>query len=109
MYRDEETGLVLHDEGICIGCGCCVWNCPYGAVSFSSTKGVSQKCDSCLERRSGGLAPACVAACSMGALGWGGPAPEDEGWGRLRAPFLPDPERTEPTTLVCFLRKEGQP
>ena len=26
MYRDEEKGVVLHDDGRCIGCGCCVWN-----------------------------------------------------------------------------------
>ena len=107
MYRDEATGVVLHDDGLCIGCGCCVWNCPYGAVSFSKTKGVSQKCDSCIDRRSRGLAPACVAACSMGALRWDAPAPETEGWRQLRADFLPAPEQTEPTTAVRFRGEEG--
>ena len=106
MYRDEESGLVLHDEGICIGCGCCVWNCPYGAVSISLTRGVSQKCDSCLDRREAGLAPACVAACSMEALRWEDPAAAGEGWKRLAADFLPDSSRTEPTTAVRFLREE---
>ena len=32
MYRDETLGVALHDDGLCIGCGACVWNCPYGAV-----------------------------------------------------------------------------
>ena len=48
MHKTEE-GAVVHDDGLCIGCGACVWNCPYGAVSFSRLKGVSQKCDSCIE------------------------------------------------------------
>jgi len=107
MYRDEEAGVVLHDDGRCIGCGCCVWNCPYGAASLSQTKGVSQKCDSCADRRSAGLAPACVAACSMGALRWGAPEEIGAGWRQLSAPFLPAPERTDPSTMVRFDR-EGE-
>ena len=50
MYKAED-GTTRHDDGKCIGCGSCMWNCPYGAVSFSKTKGVTQKCDSCFERR----------------------------------------------------------
>ena len=29
MYKDEETGVVLHDDDMCIGCETCVSACPY--------------------------------------------------------------------------------
>ena len=101
MYVDEKEGVVLHDDGICIGCGCCVWNCPYGSVSISLSRGVSQKCDSCIERRAEGLAPYCVAACPMNAIGWRDHE-EGDGWERLSASFLPSSDKTLPTTLVKF-------
>lgn len=109
MYRDEARGVVLHDDGLCIGCGCCVWSCPYGAVSLRLTRGVSQKCDSCIERRESGLEPACVAACSMKALRWneGEEPPEREGWKPLEAPWLPDPKQTGPSTRARFLQGEA--
>lgn len=44
-----EEGFALHDDGLCIGCGACVWNCPYRAVSFSARRGVTQNCDGCTE------------------------------------------------------------
>lgn len=108
MYRDEAAGAVLHDDGRCIGCGACVWNCPYGAVSLSATTGVSQKCDSCIGRRSQGLPPACVAACPMGALRWDEPeAPaERQEWRQLQADFLPSPAVTNPSTLARFASGE---
>ena len=31
MYKDGETGLVLHRDDQCIGCRSCVMACPYGA------------------------------------------------------------------------------
>lgn len=110
MYRDEELGVVLHDDGKCIGCGACVWNCPYGAVSLSATTGVSQKCDSCIQRRSRGLQPACVEACPMGALRWEGPVPPagERGWRQLQAPFLPDPAGTNPSTMARFAQGEEE-
>ncbi len=108
MYRDEEKGVVLHDDGRCIGCGCCVWNCPYGAVSLSATAGVAQKCDSCVDRRSQGLEPFCVAACPMGALRWRDPPPKEPGWKQLSAPFLPEPGRTDPSTMARFPGEEEE-
>ena len=108
MYRDERLGVVLHDAGRCIGCGCCTWNCPYGAVSLSSLGGTAQKCDSCIGRRQQGLRPVCEEACPMGALRWDGPAgPEEPGWRQLSAPFLADPSRTDPATMARFSAEEG--
>lgn len=108
MYRDEEAGVVLHDDGRCIGCGACVWNCPYGAVSLSATTGVSQKCDSCIQLRRKGLQPACVAACPMGALRYDGPVPVEveRPWRQLQANFLPSPTETNPSTFAWFAEEE---
>ena len=54
--RITVDGLVLHDDGPCIGCGRCYWACPYGEVSLSKTSGYAQKCDTCLALREKGLA-----------------------------------------------------
>ena len=107
MRRDETLGVVLHDSGLCIGCASCVWSCPYGAVSLSASAGTAQKCDSCLDRRMQGRQPACTAACPVGALRWSGPPADEPGWRQLRAPFLPDPARTDPTTMSRFPVEEG--
>lgn len=97
MYQRED-GLVLHDDAACIGCGRCYWACPYGEVSFSLTKGVAQKCDTCIARREMGKEPACVAACSTGSLRFG-VIGEEEGT-VLELPFLPNPNITLPSTRI---------
>ncbi|HWQ58332.1 MAG TPA: 4Fe-4S dicluster domain-containing protein [Clostridia bacterium] len=66
-----EDGTVEHDDGVCIGCGACLWNCPNGAISFSKRLGVTQKCDGCYERRSRGLNPLCVDACPTKSIRFG--------------------------------------
>lgn len=97
MHQGDD-GVVLHDDALCIGCGRCVWACPYGEVSFSRTKGMSQKCDTCIERREKGLSPACVAACPTASLRFG-EIPESDG-GPLKLPFLPDPDITQPSSRI---------
>lgn len=67
FFRTED-GTVLHEDGKCIGCGKCLWSCPFGAISMSAQKGVAQKCDGCLDFRRNGLMPACVGACVNGSL-----------------------------------------
>ena len=95
MYRQDD-GVVLHDDILCIACGRCYWACPYGEVSFSRTRGVTQKCDTCIGRREQGLAPACVEACPTLSLRFG-ELPGDEG-DEPDLPFLPDPSIT---ALLC--------
>ena len=101
-YRGED-GTVLHDEGKCIGCGRCVWSCPYGAVVLRKETGTAQKCDGCYDRRRQGLEPACVAACVNRSLQFGrtdGRCDES----RLGAGLpgvLPAPSLTLPRFRVC--------
>ncbi|GBC69581.1 Tetrathionate reductase subunit B [archaeon HR01] len=61
------NGEVLVDDSVCIGCGACVQNCPYGARFFNPVKGVADKCTLCSHRIYEGKLPACVEACPTGA------------------------------------------
>ena len=65
-YKTED-GLVLVNDDICIGCGACIQNCPYGARFLNPVKGVADKCTLCDHRIYQGLLPACVEACPTGA------------------------------------------
>ncbi len=109
MHQTEE-GFVLHDDGLCIGCGACVWNCPYGAVSFSERRGVTQKCDGCVERQEQGLPPVCVEACPTRSLRWGDLDyfQRTDGAEMPALSFLPAPTLTEPKTRVVCKKKEEE-
>lgn len=99
MYKAKD-GTTRHDDGKCIGCGACMWNCPYGAVSFSRTRGVTQKCDSCAARREQGLEPYCTAACPTGSLRFG-PLDNISPQGVVsHMDFLADPSKTQPSLKI---------
>lgn len=103
MYKDEETGLVLHDDGECIACESCVKACPYGAPSLVESRGVVQKCDACVKLRENGEEPACVASCVMRCLRFGDLDELKERYGSDglvdELPYLPSPD-TAPSLLV---------
>lgn len=67
MHKDEETGVVLVDQGVCIGCGYCKWTCPYGAPSMDDVNHVMSKCTFCIDRVKEGIEPFCVASCPANA------------------------------------------
>ncbi len=62
--RNLETGAVLVDRELCIGCEACVEACPVSALSLDSKNAVVFKCDLC------GGDPECVKWCNRGALAW---------------------------------------
>jgi len=84
-----DTGLVLVDQNVCIGCRTCMAACPYEARYFNWTEpapvtrlpfpptpempvpqkvGTVGKCVFCADRLPHGELPACVSGCPMGAL-----------------------------------------
>ncbi|MHA2365749.1 MAG: 4Fe-4S dicluster domain-containing protein [Candidatus Hodarchaeales archaeon] len=93
LRRDNGDGLVLIDHDTCIGCRLCISACPYEARYFNwedydepnkviifdnspmyvtkHEKGTVNKCDFCGHMVYQGLLPACVSACSEGALYYG--------------------------------------
>lgn len=86
----REDGIVLHDKDKCIGCGYCLFACPFGAPQFPKdgvfgTKGKMDKCTMCAggpeetnspeefhkygqNRISEGKVPMCASMCSTKAL-----------------------------------------
>ncbi|RBQ30350.1 formate dehydrogenase [Arcobacter sp. FW59] len=86
----RTDGIVLHDKDKCIGCGYCLFACPFGAPQFPKngafgTKGKMDKCTMCAggpeetnsveeykkygqNRISEGKVPMCASMCSTKAL-----------------------------------------
>jgi len=103
--KDKATGLVLHSAEMCIGCGYCEWNCPYGVPVFNEERGVVGKCDMCHGRILQGLEPACVNACPEQAIQI--EIVNVEQWRRdyresADAPGLPSAEHTISTTRITM-------
>lgn len=87
-WKRDQDGIVMMDWHRCIGCRYCVVACPYGARSFNwrnprpfidkinpefptRMRGVVEKCTFCERRLDNGLLPACVEACTEGAMTFG--------------------------------------
>jgi formate dehydrogenase iron-sulfur subunit len=86
----REDGIVLHDKKKCIGCGYCLYACPFGAPQFPTAgafgaRGVMDKCTMCAggpektnsveertlygqNRIAEGKVPICAAVCATNAL-----------------------------------------
>jgi len=69
--KENEFGVVLLDQGKCIGCKRCQAACPYGAPQFDEKKKKMDKCTLCYHRLKEGLPPSCVRTCPGYAL-WHG-------------------------------------
>ena len=67
----SQDGVVLVDEGYCVGCRYCIQACPYGARYLHPEKRVAGKCTFCYHRITKGMVPACVEACPTGARVFG--------------------------------------
>ncbi len=77
ISRDKDVNTILINEEKCIGCGMSAIVCPFDAITFHPSWGVSidrevaTKCDNCFELITNDLNPACVDACKTGALIYG--------------------------------------
>lgn len=60
--KDEKTGGVSVDSGLCQACLACVEACPFGAVAVNSKNGLPMVCDLC------GGHPSCMQVCGRGAI-----------------------------------------
>lgn len=66
-----DSGVVLVDEGKCIGCKYCMAACPYGARIQIHKTGVIEKCRFCWYEGKPGEPPACVGTCVSNARVFG--------------------------------------
>lgn len=62
-YKRPQDGIVVIDQGVCIGCLYCAQACPYGARFLNPVTRFADKCDLCIHRVSKGLVPSCVNTC----------------------------------------------
>jgi len=62
ISRDSQTGAVVLNPDLCIGCKMCMIVCPFGGTRIDPETGVMIKCDLC------GDDPECVKHCLYGAL-----------------------------------------
>ena len=68
--KDEKTGAVVYYPDLCVGCRYCLVACPYSIPKYQWDEQFPQvaKCQMCEARVEKGDAPACVSACTTGAL-----------------------------------------
>lgn len=109
--KEAATGIVVHLDDQCIGCGYCLMTCPYEVPRFNERLGIVRKCDMCRGRLAAGEPPACVEACPNGAIRI---SVVDVGAQRRAAAeerFLagaPAPSRTVPSTVYRSERGAGK-
>jgi len=63
MHSDPKTGIVSVNQDICIGCGYCIYNCPYDAPEMDDVHNYMSKCNFCKNRVASGEDPYCVLTC----------------------------------------------
>jgi formate dehydrogenase iron-sulfur subunit len=71
--QKTPEGPVVYDIHKCFGCRYCMVACPFGVPDFEWGDPIPwiRKCDFCADRLAAGLEPACVDACTTGALTFG--------------------------------------
>ena len=67
----DDSGIVVIDDQLCIGCKDCLEACPFGAMQYDADQDVAVKCDLCVQRLKENQPPACSAVCPTGCILWG--------------------------------------
>jgi Fe-S-cluster-containing dehydrogenase component len=73
-FSKTETGAVIYDASVCVGCRYCMIACPFEIPAYEYNNAFSprvMKCTMCYPRISKGLLPGCVEACPTEALTYG--------------------------------------
>jgi DMSO reductase iron-sulfur subunit len=70
-YTKREDGIVIHDQSKCVGCGYCLYACPYQAPKMNPNKHKAEKCNLCYDLMDAGEQPACVRGCPLQILAVG--------------------------------------
>lgn len=85
-YKDKVNGIVMVDEGKCIGCKTCMSACPFNARYYNEEKRAVDKCNFCYDTRlsQGETQTACAAVCPAGVRTFGDLSdPESEVYKRV--------------------------
>lgn len=106
MYKEDEMGLVLHDDDACIGCDTCVKSCPYEAPVHIDSLGIVKKCDACVILRMNDEEPSCVASCPMRAIEFGDIEELRASHPEAVADFEVIPDSTETSPNIAYTIKE---
>jgi formate dehydrogenase iron-sulfur subunit len=73
-FTKTDTGAVVYDSSVCVGCRYCMIACPFEIPTFEYDQALTpriRKCTMCYPRVIKGLLPGCVEACPMEALSFG--------------------------------------
>jgi len=65
LSQNEETGMIIVDENLCVGCDWCISACEFGAMMLHPEKRVVFTCNNCKDQPDG---PQCVKWCPEEAL-----------------------------------------
>jgi len=65
LSQNEETGMIIVDENLCVGCDWCISACDFGAMMLHPEKKVVFTCNNCKDQPDG---PQCVKWCPEEAL-----------------------------------------
>lgn len=102
ITKDPDSGIVIIDQELCIGCKLCIDACPYGVPQYFADNNKVNKCDFCLDLLANGENPVCVDACPQRILTFGDidelassypDAVKD-------LPAIPDPSQTGPSAII---------
>lgn len=73
-YTKTETGAVIYDPSVCVGCRYCMIACPFEIPTFEYDSALTpriMKCTMCYPRLMEGKLPGCVSECPTEALTFG--------------------------------------